>query len=182
MTKSKIKVVVGSKNPIKINAGLQAFKRCFPNHQIECIGVSAPSGVAEQPMSTSETLKGAQNRVLACQSSVQADYYVAFEGGVDMFEYGPATFAYVVIANHHKESVGCSASLPLPNSVYRALLDGEELGPLMDKLFNTRNIKQKGGAIGLLTNGLESREGSYLQAITLALAPFLHLDFYHDAD
>jgi non-canonical (house-cleaning) NTP pyrophosphatase len=71
-----------------------------------------------------------------------------------------------------------SAILPLPKSVYRALEQGEELGTVMDQLFNTENIKQKGGAIGLLTNGRATRESNYTHALTLALAPFLHPELY----
>jgi non-canonical (house-cleaning) NTP pyrophosphatase len=49
----------------------------------------------------------------------------------------------------------------------------------MDRLFNTNNIKQKGGAIGLLTNGLATRESVYRQATLLAMAPFIHSDLYN---
>ena len=48
----------------------------------------------------------------------------------------------------------------------------------MDRLFNTHNIKQKGGAIGLLTNELETRQSTYQQALVLALAPFIHRQLY----
>ena len=48
----------------------------------------------------------------------------------------------------------------------------------MDRLFNTDNVKQKQGAIGLLTHGLATRESVYRQAIILAMAPFIHPDLY----
>ena len=48
----------------------------------------------------------------------------------------------------------------------------------MDRLFKTNNIKHKGGAIGLLTNGLETRESNYTQALILAMAPFLNPELY----
>ena len=62
--------------------------------------------------------------------------------------------------------------------MYQALLAGEELGHVMDRLFNTNNIKQKGGAIGLLTNGHETRESNYTQALILAMAPFIHPELF----
>ncbi|MGL5390648.1 MAG: DUF84 family protein, partial [Shewanella sp.] len=55
---------------------------------------------------------------------------------------------------------------------------GEELGHVMDRLFNTVNIKQKGGAIGLLTHGHATRESIYTQAMILAMAPLLNPQFY----
>lgn len=168
-----IQIRVGSTNPVKVNAVKTAFSAAFPNNVIECIATDAPSEVAAQPMTEQETLQGAMNRVMFCQQFT-ADYYVAIEGGVDNFSYGAATFAFVVIANAHEQHVGRGANLPLPASIYQSLLEGKELGPLMDELFNTHNIKQKGGAIGLLTNGLANREGNYHHALLLALAPFLH--------
>jgi inosine/xanthosine triphosphatase len=145
---------------------------------IDCLAVDAPSGVAEQPMSAQATRLGAVNRVKYCQQHYEADYYLAMEGGVDMTQDGPVTFAYVVIANKQQMAVGRSASLPLPKKVYRALQQGDELGPVMDRLFNTTNIKQRGGAIGLLTGGHANREGNYTQALILALAPFLQPQLY----
>lgn len=169
-----LKIVVGSRNPVKINASKNALSQFFKVDNIECLGIDAPSGVSEQPMSAEETRQGAINRVNYCQQHFQADYYVAIEGGVDMTIDGPVTFAYVVVKNLQHLSVGRGATLPLPNQVYQRLVAGEELGPVMDGLFNTINVKQKGGAIGLLTGGLATREGNYTQALILTLAPFLH--------
>ena len=176
-----IKVVVGSKNPIKISAAKTAICEMFALNDVECVGINAPSGVPEQPMTNEDTQLGAINRVKYCQQHAQADYYVAFEGGVDQFEYGPATFAYVAVANQEHMSIGRSCQLPLPPLVYQALQKGEELGHVMDRLFNTDNVKQKGGAIGLLTKGLATRESVYHQATLLALAPFVNPDLFGPA-
>lgn len=169
-----VRVIVGSKNPVKVTAFKLTLERLFADVRVECIGVDAPSGVAEQPMTEQETLLGARNRVAFCQQHHHGDYFVAMEGGVDKFSYGAATFAYVVVAANSRTQVGRTANLPIPDSVFASLQEGEELGPLMDKLFGTSNIKQKGGAIGLLTNGVETRTSNYVQALTLAMAPFLH--------
>jgi inosine/xanthosine triphosphatase len=174
-----IKIVVGSKNPVKISAAKAAICDMFSLNDVECIGVNAPSRVAEQPMSSEETQLGAINRIKYCQQYTQADFYIAIEGGVDQFEYGPATFAFVAIAKQEHMSIGRSCNLPLPPIVYQALEEGEELGHVMDRLFNTDNVKQKGGAIGLLTNGLATRESVYRQATLLALAPFVNPDLYN---
>ncbi|MFT7687991.1 MAG: inosine/xanthosine triphosphatase [Candidatus Azotimanducaceae bacterium] len=137
-------------------------------------------------MDSEETRLGAENRVTYCrrfdaEAVNRADYYVAMEGGVDNFDHGPATFAYVAIANQDRISIGRSAILPLPKKVYKELEAGYELGDVMDRLFNVKNIKQKGGAIGLLTKGHSSRESNYTEALLLALVPFLNHDlFFND--
>ena len=76
------------------------------------------------------------------------------------------------------QSIGCSSRLPLPHTIYNALLKGEELGHVMDRLFNTDNIEQKGGAIALLTNHQATRESTYTQALLLAMAPFINKGLY----
>jgi len=173
-----IKIIVGSQNPVKVKAAETTFRQFYLDAQIQCLGVQAPSGVAEQPMTEQETLSGAENRVLFCQQHHQAHFYVAMEGGVDMFTHGAATFAYVVIADHQQKSVGRGANLPLPTHVYEALEQGQELGDVMDDLFNTQNIKQKGGAIGLLTRNMATRESNYTHALTLAMAPMLNPELF----
>ena len=182
MKQKIINVVVGSLNPVKINAVHTALNCLFPDNHVECHGQHAPSLVAAQPMTADETREGAINRVLFCQQQAdpkeEADFYIAIEGGVDNFEYGPATFAYVVIDNGERQSIGRSAILPLPVAVYQSLQAGEELGDVMDNLFDTQNIKQQGGAIGLLTNHQQTRQSVYNQALTLAMAPFLHPELY----
>jgi len=184
MKNKVIKVVVGSRNPVKINAVRTALTTLLVGQQtelsLECLGIDAPSNVSDQPMTADETRLGAINRVNYCQQHHQADYYVAIEGGIENFSDGPANFAYVVIADKLKQSIGRSAILPLPPVVYQALVAGEELGHVMDRLFNTKNIKQKGGAIGQLTQGAATRESAYTEALLLAMAPFVYPELYSD--
>lgn len=115
-----------------------------------------------------------------CRQQGGAHFYVAMEAGVDVEPDGPVNFAYAVVADMQRQSVARSASLALPDAVCRRLCDGEELGTVMDAQFGTRNIKQQGGAVGLLTNGHSSREAVYRQALQLAMAPFLHPALYQD--
>lgn len=182
MSKMVIRIKVGSKNPVKVGAAYQAFSQAFPEHVVHCEGMHAPSGVADQPMTEAETRLGAYNRAHYCldmDTLGETDYFVAIEGGVGIFEEGAATYAYIAILKPDNTLLtGRSANLPLPSSVFKRLEAGEELGDVMDELFRVSNIKQKGGAIGLLTNNLATRESTYIQATILALAPALHPDIY----
>lgn len=175
--------IVGSTNPVKLNAARVALGQSLSVPAMEAVGLDVPSGVADQPMTSAETREGAINRVNAClemadASSKQQDWFVAIEGGVDVFEDGPATFAYVAIWHQEQWSVGRSANLPIPPRIYEALLAGEELGDVMDREFGTDNIKQKGGAIGLLTHNLATRQGVYELALLLAMARFNFAEMY----
>lgn len=173
-----LSLCVASKNPVKVAAAKNSFEQVFSNFTIEVQAVSAPSGVPEQPMSCDETLAGAVNRVKYCQEKHQADFYISFEGGVDLIDQVPSTYAVVCIADKHRQQTGRTGNLPLPTVIYQALLEGGELGPEMDAFFKTHNIKQKGGAIGQLTGGLCTRESIYTSTAIMTLAPFAYPELY----
>ena len=165
------KIIVASTNPAKISAVEDAFKHTFPDSQFSIEGISVDSGVRDQPMCADETLQGARNRVSnARQATPGADYYVGLEAGID----GQFTFAWMVIESGDNRGEARSASLPLPPQALEKIHQGEELGDVMDEMFNQTNIKQKGGAIAMLTNHLLSRSSVYQQALILALIPFIH--------
>jgi inosine/xanthosine triphosphatase len=168
-------IIVASANPAKIAAVSAAFEQMFPQQHITVSGITANSGVAAQPMSSDETLQGAINRVAdASRSNPGADYYVGIEAGLD----GPFTFAWIVIKHQQKLSKSRSASFMLPPEVLKAITAGQELGDIMDTLFKQQNIKQQGGAIGLLTAGKLTRSAVYHQALILAMIPFLNTALY----
>lgn len=177
-----MKLIVGSTNPVKVGAASQVLSSSFPQYAWDVQGWAAPSGVASQPMSQQATRQGAINRVNACRSAFEVQHpnawFVAFEGGVDCFADGPVTFAYVACYHQQRLSVNAGPHLPLPASVYESLVAGEELGTVMDRLFDTHNIKQRGGAIGQLTLGHASRQSIYAATLTLALAPFHYPEWY----
>ena len=163
------KVIVASLNPAKVKAVESAFSAAFSEQEFEFLGVSVASEVADQPMSNEETLLGARNRVKNAKAEIpDADYYVGLEAGIE----GSVTFAWMVIESHSHRGESRSASLMLPPVVLEKLAHANELGDVMDEVFATENIKQKGGAISLLTQNQLTRSSVYQQALILALIPF----------
>ena len=76
-----MKIVVGSKNPVKVGAVEEAFKKYYPDCEVS--GIEVASGVSAQPMSELETMNGARQRAYAVlKASPEADYGVGLEGGV----------------------------------------------------------------------------------------------------
>jgi inosine/xanthosine triphosphatase len=169
-------VIITSLNPAKISAVEQAFSECFPDQAFEFLGVKVNSDVPEQPMNDLETRQGACNRIAnARREYPDADYYVGLEAGIE----GKFTYAWMIIENKMKQrGESRSASLILPPTVLAQLNGNNELGDVMDEVFNTSNIKQKGGAIGLLTQQRLTRGSVYQQALILALIPFLNPELY----
>jgi len=56
------KVIIGSNNPVKLEATKEAFTVSFPDQLFEYKTYSADSGVSEQPFGIEETRAGAKNR------------------------------------------------------------------------------------------------------------------------
>ncbi|CAM3074606.1 inosine/xanthosine triphosphatase [Vibrio rarus] len=169
------KVIVASLNPAKVTAVKNAFSEVFPTLSFTFEGISVESGVRPQPMSDKETKLGAQQRVINAKQAVpDADFYVGLEAGIE----ANATFAWMIIESQQQHGESRSSSLMLPNKVLQLVKQGKELGDAMDESYGTLNIKQRGGAIGILTNNLLSRSSVYQQALILALIPFSNQDTF----
>lgn len=171
-----MKVIIASLNPVKAGAVEEAFRSQFPGVHVEYVLASVPSGVNEQPMTDSETLQGARNRVqYARQLFPGADYWVGLEGGLDYFDGKLMAFAWMAIGKRDEGiSEARSPTLPLPPRVQQLVESGMELGDANDQVFSTINSKQGGGAFGLLTDGRYTRESIYTQTLIFALIPFVH--------
>ena len=171
-----MKVVVSSLNPVKAGAAREAFLTQFPGLDLELITLAVPSGVSDQPFSDDETRRGAVNRVTKAKAAMpDADFWVGLEGGLDRFDGKLMAFAWMAIGGPGGVlSESRSPTLPLPPAVQKLVEEGHELGDANDRVFSTINSKQGGGAFGLLTDGLYTRESIYTQTLIFALIPFVH--------
>jgi len=170
-------IAIGSTNPVKVEAVRSVVNRIWPN--VELRPVEVAPGVSAMPMSDAECLIGAGNRARASRTLIDADLGIGLEGGVNSEPAGLMLLGWVVAVDREgREGVGGGARLPLPGAIAHRVLAGEELGPLMDELLGQSNVKQKGGAVGALTNGLVLRKETFAIAVAYALAPFVSPDFY----
>lgn len=175
------KVIVTSKNPVKINATRKAFESMFPHQQFEVQGASVPSNVSNQPMTDEETLRGAVNRVNNAKEALpDADYWVGIEGGIQERGEVMDTFGWMVIANKDRQVETRSSSFPLPPKVAEGVRSGKELGLVIDEFFKKHNSKQGSGAIGSLTEDKMTRTDLYVQPLVFALIPFLKKELFVD--
>ena len=176
-----MKILVGSENPVKLEAVKEAFINYY--NEVEVIGIKVPSGVPDQPIND-ETLRGAENRAeilkeLNKNDNLQADYFIGVEGGI-VKKHG-RWFAFggmCLMDKEGRKSFGTSAHFELPGTVVKRLLNREELGFVIDEIMNQQNTKQKMGAIGFFTKGIMDRKELYIPGIISALVPFNHPDMY----
>ncbi len=178
-------VIVASNNPVKLQAAQEGFARMFPGEEFSFGAVSVPSGVADQPFSSEETLQGALNRAQNARGQTpQADFWVGIEGGVEDSPEGQLTpgelcaFAWVAVLSDGRAGKGRTGVLFLPPQVAALVHQGKELGEADDLVFGRTNSKQENGAVGLLTGNVVDRAAFYEQAVILALIPFRNPELY----
>ena len=173
------KVVVASKNPVKVNAAREAFTKLFPGEEFAIEGIAVSSGVADQPMSDRETFVGAMNRLQNLAAAADADYWVAVEGGIEERDGEHEVFAWAVVrAKDGKTGKGRSATFFLPRTVSKLIREGKELAHAADIVFNESQSGQKMGTVGILTNNVIDRTKYYIDPIVLALVPFKNPHLY----
>ena len=98
------KIIVGSKNPIKINSVKLGYQKVFSNLEFELEGVSVPSDVSDQPMSNQETLDGALNRATHAKNDFpDAKFWVGIEGGIERMGEEMMAFAWIVILSRDRK-------------------------------------------------------------------------------
>ena len=171
------RAAVGSTNPAKLEAVHRALARLAPGCLVE--GVEVASGVRAQPFGDEETRAGARARARLALARSAADMAFGLEGGV-IFEGDAPWLVSWVAAVDRTGRVGEASGLRmrLPTSAVDRLRAGDELGDIIDALFDTRLSKQQAGAIGLLTEGFVSRTDAFADLVAMACAPFLRPDLY----
>lgn len=180
MITHSLQLHVGSKNPVKIKASLLGISDMLPSNKVVAEGFHAPSGISDQPMSSAETLEGARNRATYVLEKHPANFHLGIEGGVENHANGMLeAFAWVCIIDAQgKEGIARTAGFFLPPKIAELVNGGMELGHADDMVFKQHNSKQKGGAVGILTNGIITRTTYYKPAVALAFIPFLQKELY----
>lgn len=174
-----MKVVVGSKNPVKIKAAEEAFKKVWSDKEWEVVGVEVNSGVSDQPMSDEESILGATNRAKKAMEIENADFAVGMEGGIQKISDKWFDKGWMVVVNKKGEiGIGSSVNIETPPKLMKLIEEGRELGEANDLYFKQKNSKQAGGHFGLMTNGLIDRTHGYIDGLIMALSRFLHEDLW----
>lgn len=176
-----MKILIGTKNPGKIEGARQAFERYFNNVEIE--GIPVNSDVSNQPLNE-EVFQGAKNRVknlkeYANKNNIQADFYIAVEGGIqnllckEWIEFN----AVVVEDNKGLISVGTSQGFPIPDK-YMDEIRKTELGKVMDRIFKENGLNKRQGGVSLLTYGELTRIDLIRNAFIVALTKHINGDVW----
>src|SRR5688572_6025965 len=171
------RAAVGSTNPAKVEAVRLVLARLAPGCALEAIDVA--SGVAAQPVGDQATREGARNRARAALAATGADVAFGLEGGV--INDPPLVWLVswvAAVASDGRQGDASGLRMPLPKTVADRLAAGDELGTVIDDLFDVRASKQHTGAVGLLTERFVSRTDAFADLVAMACAPLLRPDLY----
>lgn len=172
-----MRIAIGSTNPVKCSASRAVLSRLYPQAEFICLDVA--SGVPAQPWGDVEARTGALNRARGALNAAHADLGVGLEGGVQDSEFGLLTTAWCVLVSREGQiGVGGNSCALLPKAVADRVRQGDELGAAIDAFVQQEGTKRRNGAIGILTNDLETRQSAYETIIRLALAPFQNPAWY----
>ena len=176
-----MKILIGTKNPGKIQGAKEAFEKYFKNIEIE--GIPVNSDVSDQPLNE-EIIQGAKNRVknlkeYAKQNNINADFYIASEGGIQnlLSEEWIEFNAAVIEDNKGLNSVGISQGFPIPDKYMKEIKE-TELGKVMDRIFKGKDLGKGQGGIGLLTHGELTRIDLTRNAFIVALTKHINGDIW----
>lgn len=166
-----MKVLIGTKNPGKIEGATEALKNYFADFDIEGIPVS--SEVGEEPVN-SEIYEGAKNRVnnlmkYAKENKIDAKYFLGIESGITnlLGKWVIINIAVIKDKNGY-ESWGTSPAFPVPSKYVDEIIS-TDLGKVMDNIFKQNDLRSGKGGISFLTNGVISRIDMTKAAFIMAL-------------
>lgn len=171
------KIAVGSKNPVKIQAVKQAFEKVWPDEVWHVEGTDVDSGVPDQPMSDSESIKGATNRATRALRALNPNFAVGLEGGIQEIDGKYFDCGWVVVKDKEGNiGVGSSVRMIVPKKMMKLIREGYELGDVDDKIFGLENTKHGSGHFGLMTKDAITRTHGYTDGVIAALTLFIHPD------
>lgn len=164
-----MKIIIGSKNPAKINA----VRAVFSSEHHEIVSADVASGVNEQPFSDEETITGAVNRAKAAQIIGEGEIGIGLEGGVQESRQGLLLCNWGALASREfAPIIAGGARLLLPDEIANRLRAGEELGPVMDEYAKKQNVRKTEGAVGIFTNGKINRAAMFTHIIEMLVGQY----------
>ena len=171
-----MKILMGTKNPGKIEGAKQAFERYFEDVQIE--GISVESNVGDQPINE-EIFIGAKNRIknlkeYAKNNNIKPSFFIASEAGItNLLGEWIDINAVVIEDSNGFQSVGTSQGFPIPNRYINEIKE-TELGKVMDKIFNGQKLGRGKGGISFLTKDEVTRIDLTKNAFIMALTSHIN--------
>jgi inosine/xanthosine triphosphatase len=172
-----MKINVGTHNPLKVRATRNVLEQIYTSVDVE--GIEVDSGVRDQPIGLDETIEGAVNR--ARNAFMDVDLSVGIESGLLKTPHsltGYLDLQWCAIYDGERVTLGVSAGFEYPPAVMEKVLQGHEVGEVMDQVTGVEKLGQKTGAVSYLSRGLLDRTGNTEQCVLMAMIPRMNAGVY----
>lgn len=171
-----MKILIGTKNPGKIQGAKEALEKYFDDIDIQGIPVS--SDVSEEPVNH-EIYEGARNRVdnlikYAKENNIDARYFLGIESGITNL-LGKWVIINIAVIKDDKgyESWGTSPAFPVPDKYVEEIIS-TDLGKVMDKIFEKNDLRSSIGGISFLTHEVINRIDLTRDAFVMGLTQHIN--------
>ncbi len=183
---------IGSTNRVKVEAVREAIDRIqkkFPfsdSDPVRLEAMTTRTSVPDMPLTQQDMRQGALERALFVfedfkSRGIRLHFSVGLEGGVYAIGQKDQVFLqnWVYAFDGTRGFFGSSASLPLPENVYRPLFEqGVELAEVIDRVSGQTDVRSNNGAFGILTSDIITRRQAFTEAAIAALIPFFNKTYY----
>jgi len=177
-----MRILVASKNPVKIDGVRQAFSNYFDDFEI--LNFSVDSEVPGQPFNE-QMIQGTDNRIknlmkINTEQNLNADFFVALESGIE--KRGDRWFnmnSACVTDKNGKKGYGCSSFFELPNHFIEKMQNEKvELCHVAETVSGCKDIRSKHGISGFFTKKVITRTKLSVDAVVSALVPFINKEIF----
>lgn len=178
-----MRIHVGSRNPVKLNAVKIALWYYPQFRSAEIKWITVDSGVSPQPKNILETMLGAETRARAAFRN--CDYSIGLESGTMVLPLPNGT-RYVeqticAFYDGTRMGIGFSPAFEIPPLMARMLMEDHvdlEQASCRAGLTHKQKLGQEEGIIGILTHGVVDRTAYTIPAIHMALTTFQNPELY----
>ncbi|UTB34127.1 MAG: inosine/xanthosine triphosphatase [Methanobacterium sp. ERen5] len=171
-------MVVGSKNPVKVNATRNVLKRIYNDVTVSSLNVD--SEIPDQPFGMDQTVNGAVNRAKNAFSN-EFDLSVGIESGLIEVHHtltGYIDIQWCAIFDGNQITIGASSGFEYPSTVIEQVLEGVEVGDVMDQVTGVDALGQKKGAVSHLSHGMLNRTENTEECVLTAMIPRMNPEIY----
>ncbi len=179
MAAMKLKVNVGTRNPVKLAAVEAVFARVF-DAELEVRAVAVEPGVPAEPFGE-EVARGALQRARQALRAREGDFGVGIEAGL---VWNPVFGVYfdvqfcAIVDRAGRVTAGHGPGFVYPPEVIAQVKRGRPVGEVMAELTGIPEIGRREGSVGYLSRGLLTRKELTEQAVLAALIPRIRPELY----
>ncbi len=190
-----MRIAIGSTRAPKVEAVKEAWE-IFSSKVLtswdddaEFSPFDVPTEAPDMPVTVGQLMTGAQQRAdhLMLQlkrEKAEADFYVGLEGGFNVVDPRGARRqvfleSWAFVSDGHLGYFGHGGGIHVPRAISTQVIDrGIELGIVIDRFAQKREVSSQQGVWGVLTRDIINRQHSFVVALIAAFAPFYNSEAY----